>query len=472
MTRARTLAALLAALLAGPAAAQDRAAKVDSVFAHLDRTDAPGCAVGIVQDGELAHARGYGMANLDYGIPLGPRSVFYLASVSKQFTAAAVALAARQGHLSLDDDVRRWIPELPDYGERLTVRHLIHHTSGVRDYLTLMALAGRRYGDAFTADDAIALLARQRALNFPPGSEHLYSNSGYILLAEIIERATGRSLREYADDELFEPLGMRDTHFHDRPQHIIRNRVISYAPGGPNEGWVVSYLGNFQQVGDGGLYSTVEDLWRWDRAFYGGGPLDGLLETLQTPGVLASGNTLRYAFGLSIGERAGVREVAHGGSMMGFRTMLARYPDERFSVITLCNAGNVNPSRLSLEAAEAWLGRTLREPEAAGGRRAEGEGGEASSSGRWSPGAAELARYTGTYHSDELDADYVFVMRGDTLTLLRPEGGERPLESVEPDAFRVRGGLEIRFTRGADGAVDGLVVQAGRVRDIRFERVG
>ena len=263
------LCTLIALATATPAAAlqldSETRQRIDDVFAEYDRTGGPGCAVGVVNAGDLVYARGYGMGQMDHEIPISERSVFYLASVSKQFAAAAVVIADHEGHLSLDDDIRRHIPEFPAYYQgTVTVRHLVHHTSGVRDYLSLLNLAGIPFDNILTYEAMVDLITRQKELNFAPGSEHLYSNSGYVLMAEIVKRATGRSLREYADEKIFGPLGMTSTHFHDDRTQIVRDRVFSYHPrdGG---GWRTDYLINFDKVGDGGLYSTVEDLARWDR---------------------------------------------------------------------------------------------------------------------------------------------------------------------------------------------------------------
>src|SRR5688572_2318957 len=258
-----TLVGVLLAIVPATGRAQDpRSARVDSIFASLAVPGSPGCAVGVMQDGKLAYGRGYGSANLDNSVPIDTRSVFYLASVSKQVTAFAVALAVQEGKLSFDDDVRKYIPELPDYGTPFTIRNLIHHTSGVRDYLTLIPLSGRRADDAWTDPALLALVTRQKALNFAPGTEFLYSNTGYVLLAEIVKRATGQSLRQYADARIFQPLGMRDTHFHDDAGVIVPRRVIGYTR--TPDGWRMNHWFSFDKVGDGGLYSTIDDLAKWD----------------------------------------------------------------------------------------------------------------------------------------------------------------------------------------------------------------
>ncbi|MGH7555089.1 MAG: serine hydrolase domain-containing protein, partial [Longimicrobiales bacterium] len=330
--------------------------RVDAIFAQWDRPGSPGCALGIIRDGRIVYSRGYGYANLDYDIPITPRMVFYSGSVSKQFTAAAVALLAADGRISLDDDVRKYIPELPQYARTITIRHLIHHTSGLRDIYVLMDLAGLRLEDVFTDQDAIRLIARQKELNFAPGDEHLYSNSGYFMLAQIVKRVTGRSLREYADERIFKPLGMTHTHFHDETDHILKNRVVSYQPDGRG-GFRISYLTNFDKVGAGGLYTTIEDIARWDANFdqpkVGGA---AFLRQIHTRGRLTSGDSLSYAFGLTIGELNGLRSVRHSGSMMGFQAHFLRLPDQRFSAAALCNLGTMNPGSLLERVAEVYLG--------------------------------------------------------------------------------------------------------------------
>jgi len=288
--------------------------KVDEIFAEWDRTDSPGCALGVIRDGDFIYRRGYGMANLELSIALSSESVFYIGSTSKQFVAASIMLAVEQGHLSLDDDIRKYVPEIPDYGKTITVRHLLHHTSGLRDYLTLWVLAGENIEDIHSADDVLRMIARQKALNFQPGDEYLYSNSGYFLLSVILERATGQSLRDFARENIFQPLGMTHTHFHDDYTHIVKNRAMGHLRR--SDGSIALNMSNFSQVGSGGLYTSVDDLLFWDRNFYdnrlGKG---GLIDAMLVRGVLSSGDTLSYAAALQIGEYRGLRTVAHGGAL-------------------------------------------------------------------------------------------------------------------------------------------------------------
>jgi CubicO group peptidase (beta-lactamase class C family) len=359
MCRVIACAAVVAAVgLAAPVPAlaqQPTAAQVDSIFAEWDRDDSPGCTLGVVRDGGLVYQRGYGSANLDYGIPNSPQMVYYVGSLSKQFTAAAIALLVHDGRISLDDDVRMYIPELPDYGSRVTVRHLVHHSSGIPDIYGLMSRAGARLEDVFTDEQALALIAQQRSLEFVPGERYAYSNSGYWLLGRIVQRVSGQTLREFADARIFGPLGMSETHFHDEPHHPFRNRVISYGRSGA--AFRITYLHNFDKTGAGGLYTTIADLARWDANFQeprvGG---DALLRTLHERGVLASGDTLPYAFGLVLGERRGLDVVGHSGALMGFRADFTRYPSARLSVITLCNLGDIDAPALGQRVADMYLG--------------------------------------------------------------------------------------------------------------------
>jgi CubicO group peptidase (beta-lactamase class C family) len=466
-----------------PAAAQANAA-VDAIFAEWDRPDSPGCALGVVQAGELTYERGYGRANLDWDVPIATDTVFYVGSVSKQFTAAAVALLALDGRISLDDDIREYFPEMPAYERPITVRHIVHHTSGIRDIYTLMSLAGIRLEDVFSDEEAIALIARQRETNFPPGDEHLYSNSGYFLLAQLIERVSGQSLRELAAARIFGPLGMASTHFHDIPDHVVERRAMSYGandtgasadPGRGRGGDVgdafrVSYLGNFDKVGAGGLYSTVRDLLLWDRNFYtgdvGGGPF---LDLIHTPGVLNDGERISYAFGLTVDEYRGLRSVSHSGSMMGFKAAFLQFPAERFSVLITCNLGSIEPMGLARRVAELYLGDRLAPieppPEGAGRGGRGGGGGERPSA---APSEGQLEAYAGAYHSAELDVDYELSVADGRLVVRLRNTPEIRLQPLGDDIFRGR--WTFRFERDASGAVTGFTVDAGRVTDIRFER--
>jgi CubicO group peptidase (beta-lactamase class C family) len=359
--RSRLLVASLCLTTAGPAAlsAQDPSpAAIDAIFAAYDRNDSPGCVLGVYRDGELIYEKGYGMANLDWGVPIDPSTVFYVGSVSKQFTAASIALLVRGGELSLDDDVRKFLPELPEYTSPVTVGHLVHHTGGMRDMYAAMLGSGMNIYDPIDNEEAVRVLAAQE-LDFAPGDRFSYSNGGYFLLAQIVERVSGMTFTEFTTLNIFEPLGMGDTHFHSDPGHIVERRAMSYE--GVDSGQIKqNYVSTFGFVGQGGLYTTVGDLIKWDRNFYEsrvGGV--GFTELMETSGTLNDGETIDYAFGLMHSEYRGQRVVGHSGGMMGFRAFLERFPDQHFSVSALCNAAEINPGALVRKVVDLYLADVL-----------------------------------------------------------------------------------------------------------------
>lgn len=347
---------LFATRLAAQAPSDPPPARIDSIFTNVDRADGPGCAVGVYRAGTIAYARGYGLASLEHRVRITPQTDFYIASTSKQFTAASVALLAEAGRLDLDAPVRRWIPELPAYADSITVRDLVYHTSGIRDYLGLWDQAGRSFGDDISEHEALASIARQKSLDFRPGSRWSYSNSGYFLLSMLVRRVTGKSLRQFSDSAIFKPLGMTRTHFHDDRMMVMSDRAEGYEPR-PGGTWAEHRTG-FALVGDGGLHTSIEDLAKWDGNFYDnklgkGGP--AFVEAITTPGTLAGGRPLTYAFGLMREEYRGLPMVSHGGAFIGFRAALTRYPTRRLSVAVLCNDYAVDPDRLVERVADLYL---------------------------------------------------------------------------------------------------------------------
>lgn len=447
----------------------DRATRVDSVFAAFDDTRSPGCAVGVRRAGETLLARGYGMADLEHGVPITPESVFRIGSVSKQFTAAAVLLLARDGALSLDDPVREWVPELPaDPYAGVTVRHLVHHTSGVRDYLTLMTLSGKRGEDYFEDREVVEMLARQEALNFRPGTDHLYSNSGYFLLGKIVRAASGRGLRAFAEERIFGPLGMDHSHFHDRPDHLVPKRATGYEP--LEEGGYRRDVTTLPMVGDGGVYTSVRDFFRWSENLSDpsvGGAEFG--ERMTRRGVLSSGDTIEYAAGLRVDRHRGLRRVSHGGAFVGYRAGMIRFPEQGFSAVALCNRSDAEPWERLEAVSEIYLGSEMTAPdepeeEPADEESESGDEEEAS----WSPGPETLRRYEGRYASPELGTVYRIELREGTLRLVVGNGLDGELEPGDEGTFE-RSFLTLRFTDGGERPA-GFELDAGRVRDITFER--
>lgn len=333
--------------------------KVDGVFAAYNKPDSPGCALGVIREGSFIYKHGYGTASLELGLPISPQSVFYMGSVSKQFTAASVVLAAEQGFLSLDDDVRKYVPELPDYGKTITLREMLHHTSGLRDILGLLLLAGRNFEDIHPTSELLDLLSRQKALNYAPGDEYLYSNTNFFLMSVVIKRSTGKPLSQFAEENIFKPLGMTHTRFYDDRSVVVPGRIPAYEPR-KSGGFRVDWSTNFDKIGDGGLMSSVDDLLLWDRNFYDNKLGKGsLLKELQTPGVLNNGKPIEYALGLTISTYRGLPIVEHGGALFGYRTELLRFPKQKFSVVCLCNLGTSNPGRLSYQVADLYLADQL-----------------------------------------------------------------------------------------------------------------
>ena len=358
----RILAAPAALLLLGTAAAlsaqqpnDSTRAQLDGVFSAWSAKGGPGCAAAASRDGTTIYEAGYGSANLEADVPITPASIFHSASVSKQFTAAAVMLLVREGKLSLDADVRTYLPELPDYGHRITLRHLLNHTSGIRDQWDLLALArGRFEENRITEGDVLDIVTRQKALNFVPGTEYLYSNSGYTLAAIIVGRVAGKSLRQFADERIFKPLGMTRTHFHDDYTMIVKGRTSAYARR-PDGQWRVS-IPNFDTYGATSLFTTVGDLLKWQENFRN--PVVGdaaMLRDMQTSAVLANGDTTGYGLGLSTEQQRGMRLVGHAGADAGYRAYTGRFPDQGLAVAVLCNASTSNPVDLAVRMAAVYL---------------------------------------------------------------------------------------------------------------------
>ena len=360
MTRSMILAlALVAGFETADGFQASSSARVDEIFKEFTAPGSPGCTAGVYQGSTIVHKGAYGMANLDHDVKLTPSSVFHVASVSKQFTAFSILLLAADGKLSLDDDVRRFVPELPDFGTRITIRQLAHHTSGIRDQWDLLGFAGWRYSrDLITDNDVMQLLARQKDLNFTPGERHLYSNSGYTLLAGIVSRVSGKSFREFTTERIFKPLGMSHTHFRDNFNDIVKNQAYGYTRAADSYRLSVT---NFDTAGATSLLTTAEDLVKWHANF--DTPVVGtpvVIETMLRRGVLNDGRSIDYAVGISHGMYRGVPTVSHGGSDAGYRAMFMRFPAQRFGVAVLCNLASANTGLLAQRIADVYLGDTLK----------------------------------------------------------------------------------------------------------------
>ncbi len=559
----------LAALLAlTPVSARAQAAlpaamgaRIDSVFAGYAQPTSPGCAVGVARDGSLLFAKGYGASDLQHGVPITPGSVFHVASVSKQFAAFSILLLEREGKLRLDDDIRTHVPEVPDFGERITIRHLIHHTSGLRDQWSLLSLGGWRGDDPKSEADILWLVGRQQALNFAPGAEHLYSNTGYTLLGTLVHRVTGQTLRQFTTERIFTPLGMTHTHFHDDHTMLVPGRTSAYVPQGGGRGgaaggapaYAIS-IPVFDNAGATSLFTTVEDLAKWDRNFLTPTVGDAqLIAAMHTRGRLNSGDSIPYAFALTHGQFRGLRTVGHGGADAGYRADYLRFPDQRMAFAVLCNVGTANPGQLARDVAAIVLAdqmtppppvvaapptpaavplppaavralagayvdtvnggvrtlyyrdatNTLHPSEAPNApsivhvgddefvvpgtpnrvrflRAGSAVTGMVDVPGttvlvRMPPAAtvpAALAAFAGRYRSEELDVEWTLTVNANGgAVLARRRFPDTPARPVYLDAFAANVGL-MRFTRDAGGVVTGFLLTSGRIRNVRFERVG
>ena len=326
--------------------------QVDELFASWDNKDSPGAAVAVVQNGAIVYKKGYGMANLEYDIPNSPSTVFHIASVSKQFTAFSILLLEKAGKLSLDDDIRKYIPEVPDFGKTITLRHLATHTSGLRDQWNLLAMAGWRLDDVITKEHVLKLVSKQKALNFNPGEEFVYCNTGFTLLAEVVARVSGQSFAEFTTANIFSPLKMKSTLFYDDHEKIVKNRAYSYHEDNGYKKSVLSYA----NVGATSLFTTAEDLSLWALNF--GNPVVGdtsLIRKLNTLAILNNGKTFGGALGQFVGNYKGLNEIQHGGADAGYRSFLTRFPDEKFSVVVLSNAAGFNSGDMAHKVVDIYL---------------------------------------------------------------------------------------------------------------------
>ena len=473
-------AALILCVGPQPVLAQEPAVLADSVAAAVDRlfapfahSGSPGCAVGVFQDGRVAFARGYGFANLNYDVPITPATTFTVGSVSKQFTAASIALLVGAGRLSLDDDLRRFVPELPAWASLVKVRHLVHHTSGTRDFWELVDLAGMRPDDGYQVSDMLALTARQQGLNFPPGSAYRYSNTGYLLLGLIVQRVSGQTLRAFADSAIFRPLGMRDTRFLDDHNEVVPRRAVAYSPSG---GKYRINVWNNDLVGQGGIVTSLADLQKWDENFYdpgvGGVGFPAMMRSLDP---LRDGGPNNYAFGLTLSQYRHLRLEEHTGATGGYRAALFRLPEIHSSVALLCNHSAVNTTALAQRVADVAFGDRLRMPPEFSGERAVAAVRATVAAGPFFNREALI----GAYRSDELlGAEWIVAAdTGGGLVVLLPRHAPMRFRATGPNTFAAvtelaleETGVLLTFDAAVRGRAPGFVVTGDRVSGVRFAR--
>jgi CubicO group peptidase (beta-lactamase class C family) len=461
---------------AAPGAGQDATsheARVDQVFARWTAAT-PGCAVGVAKDGKPVLEKAYGMADLEHDVPNRADTIFEAGSVSKQFTAAAVGLLARDGKLSLDDPIRKYIPEVRAYEWPITIRQMLMHMSGLRDWGSVASIGGwPRTTRAYTHDHVLEIVSRQKALNFIPGAQYSYSNSGYNLAVMLVDRVSGQPFADFSQERIFKPLGMTSTSWRDDYTRIVKRRATAYA----DRGGTFAQNMPFENVhGNGGLLTTVGDLLKWNENFVT--PVVGdadFVRIQQEPGAFNDGRMGTYAMGLMVGQHRGVRNVSHSGSTAGYRAHLNRFPDQHLSVAVLCNVSSGNATQLAGAVSDVYLGTAVQTTTAGaaagagqGGGRGGGRGGAPVAT--YTPTAAQLASYAGTYTSDEAETVFTVVVEGEALVLRRRPANRTVLRATAEDTFQAGGLGTIRFHR-TDGEVTQLSVSQDRVFDLRFEKV-
>lgn len=442
--------------------------EVDRVFERFQRQGSPGFALAIVEKGKIVYQKGYGYANLEHNIPIEPSTVFYIGSVSKQFVTACILLLQEAGKIGLNDDVRIYVPELPDYGPTLTIRHLIHHTSGIRDYLELWSLAGNDYLDHVPKQAVMELICRQKELNFEPGEKHLYSNSCYFLLGLIVERISGQSLREFAQERIFTPLRMTHTHFHDNTNDLVPLRASGYQQR--TDGRFENLIQRFDLVGSGGMYSNVQDLFLWDQNFYKnvlGSGSQSLLDTMRSDGLLNNGESCGYAFAVVNGKYRGLKTVGHSGALGGYRSYYVQFPDQQTAIILLSNLASGNPSQKAEAVADIILAGYFKQTAPAQTPTKQNTTGT-------DPILPITERpITGEYYSEELEARYYISSPVEGTTMVRIGYRAPMLLYGKPGENRLyfqEGNL--RLVKSADGAtIQGFLLDSGRVKNLWFEKV-
>ncbi|MEM7102725.1 MAG: serine hydrolase [Bacteroidota bacterium] len=430
--------------------------RIDQLFFPWNRKGSPGASVAVMKDGEIIFSKGYGEAQLEYNIPIDPNSIFHIASISKQFTAYCMAKLADEGKLSLDDPIQKHLPEMADFGKTITIKHLIYHTSGLRDQWNLLAMAGWRLDDVITKGQVLRLMSRQTALNFEPGAEYLYCNSGYTLMAEIVERVTEKTFPEWTEENIFEPLGMTNTLFFDDHEKIVPNRTYSFSESGSGfRKRVLSYA----NAGATSLFTTPEDLLKWAHSF--SKPIAGnekVMEQMQERGVLTKGDTITYAFGQVLGEWKGLKTWSHGGADAGFRTYMVRFPDQNINIAVFSNLGSFNPGQKAYEIAEIYLEEHIEQKPTS---KEKAETAEAEETNTVEIDIEILEAYNGKY---EIAPGFILTISSEDSQLFGQATGQGrfPLTPNSTTEFGFAdAGIKIVFERNDDNSIPHLTLYQG-----------
>lgn len=447
------------------ALAADPEGRIDQVVRATLGPDekTPGAAIAVQRDGKLVYNKGFGYADLEQNAKITPTTIFHIASVSKQFTAFAIATLADQGKIGLDDDIRKYLPEMHDFGTPITVRQLVHHTSGLRDQWSLLTMAGWRMDDVITMNQVMRLVSKQTELNFKPGDEHVYCNTGFTLMGEIVHRVTKQTFPDWCKQNIFDPLGMKNTLFFDDHERVVENRAYSYHQG--SNGYKKSVL-SYANAGATSLFTTVEDLSLWARNFENvkvGN--DNVMKIMNSKYVLNNGDTIDYAFGQVINKYKGLNSYAHSGGDAGFRSFLLRFPDQHTSISIFSNSAQFPVGSLAYQLAELYLAADLKPDTKPVEPPAEAPPAEPP----FDPKTVTLADFTGSYFSPELETTYHFEVVNDTLVAHHQRHDDMKLRPIKSDVFGVNILGDLAFYR-EKGKVAGFRASNGRVRNLKFIR--
>lgn len=449
--------------------------QIDKLFSDYNRAT-PGVAIAVVRDGKIIFKKGYGAANLEYDLPITPKTIFHVASVSKQFTAFSIYLLEKQGRISLEDDIRKYVPEVPDFGKIIRIKHLLAHTSGIRDQWAILTLAGWRMDDIITTEHILKIISRQKQLNFEPGTAFSYSNSGYTLLAEAVKRVSGKTFAEYTRENIFAPLGMTDTQFYDDFNKIVKNRAYSYEK---ENGIYKKKNLNYSNVGATSLLTTVEDLSKWASNFEK--PIVGdaeLIRRFNEPSLLNNGQPVLFAVingensyhakGQFTRNYRGVELLNHSGHDAGFRSFLLRFPEKKLSIIALSNDEHINAFQTAFTIANLYLKNDLKEMPNPNSATTPNEKKEALKESN-----ADLKVFEGKFYSEELGTEYSAKVRNGKLVLSHTRLSDIELTETGKDKFggNIDFAVEIEFLRDKDNAIAGFRISNFGAKNVKFDKV-
>jgi CubicO group peptidase (beta-lactamase class C family) len=424
--------------------------RIDSLFTQWSQSDSPGASIAILKGGEVAYAQGYGMSNLEYNIPITSQSIFHVASVSKQFTDFAILLLEEEGKLSIQDDIRKHMPEIHDFGKTITIKHLMNHTSGFRDQWELLAIAGWRLDDVITRDHIMKMILGQRELNFDPGEEYMYCNAGYSILARIVEKVSGQPFAEFARERIFIPLGMNDTHVHDDHERIVPGRTYSYY--NHETGFKKSVL-SYANDGATSLFTTAEDLSRWMANMYEKKIGASFIDKMREPAILNNGDTTSYALGLGVGKYKGLSYAGHGGADAGFRSNIRWYPEHDLGIAVLSNLASFNAGAKVNQISDLLLDTLLMEEKAVAKKELE----------IISLSADELKKFQGKFTIAEFGVNFIITLEEDKLKVHQEWNGvDFFLTPYGKTSFFEAGNQDLTFDfQETDGSIEGIEVTQG-----------